>query len=91
MKLRISRKVIQYIITEAQKIIAAGWGDTDGDGIHGPGIIDEIGSDTPASRFMDHSLAFIRYILNILKYAMDDADDDQLPSLNDFLPPEGEV
>lgn len=91
MKIRITRQVLMYLISESSKLLKAGWGEKDNDGVYGPGIIDELPSDTEAHRFMDFALAFIRYTSSILKYALADADDDLLPALSDLdIAPSGD-
>lgn len=81
----ISSSVARYIVSEATKLLKDGWGERDGDsGLHGTGLIDEMGGDTNSYRFMNATLAFVRFIAGILSHALIESEEPRLLTSEDF-------
>lgn len=74
---KVTRAVAIYMITEAKKIILDGWGNIDEiTGEQGPGIVDDLGGDTNAHRFLNHCIHFVRFLSGVIRQAVIESDQE---------------
>lgn len=71
--IHITRSVAEYILEQACRLLADGWGYPDEFDEFNGGMIEEIPSDTEQYRYVNQVLHFIRYFAGIIRHALADA------------------
>jgi len=66
--LHVSRNVLTWLINEGMRLVVAGIGSpTDEEEGFTPGIIDDVGMDTPAYTFISAMIQYVRLVVSILE------------------------